>query len=184
MLHRKAIYDITRTSKWITMVNFVPVYIMNILSATFAFALLRHSATFGSYPECNSAARVFFFTTFKASHGWFVAVAVFHAIPLAIMSFLLIIRLATSPPFLATILHDKQRLRNEGASEAVHQSSAAGGCFKRDCFHIAIVFVSLAIWIAFTELTIAKNRFTSVGGTIWQFGQVLHTLFSNSLPNA
>jgi hypothetical protein len=40
--------------------------------------------------------------------------------------------------------------------------------------HIDIVAVSLmcTIWITFTELTIAKNRFVSSGGTSWQFGQV------------
>jgi hypothetical protein len=46
------------------------------------------------------------------------------------------------------------------------------GGFTRDCFDMVVAFISLAIWITFTELTIAKNRFVSSDGTIWQFRQV------------
>jgi hypothetical protein len=54
----------------------------------------------------------------------------------------------------------------------VHFQSSARDRFKRDGFHIIIAFVSLAIWITFTEFTIPGSRFASVSGTIWQFRQV------------
>jgi hypothetical protein len=109
VFHRswEVMYTVSQTSKWIVLANFIPAYIMIILFATFSFILLRHSGTFGSHPECNNAARVFLFTTFKASHAWFVAVAIIHAVPLALMSFLFI--LAIFVPFLKKLLYDKAR---------------------------------------------------------------------------
>jgi hypothetical protein len=81
----KNIYDVFRTCpKRVVLVTFVSIYIMNFLFATLSFVLLRHSETFGSHPECNNAARVFFFTTFKASHAWFLAMVITYVLPLAV----------------------------------------------------------------------------------------------------
>ena len=67
--------------------------IMYALSAGFTLAVFRHHKTFGSNPECNSAARLFFFGTRKVSHGWFIGMAVFYGLLLALAFIPMIVKL-------------------------------------------------------------------------------------------
>jgi hypothetical protein len=57
--------------------------IMYTPSAAFTLAVLQHRETFSSYPECNSAARLFFFSPRTVSHGWYVTMAILYGLLLA-----------------------------------------------------------------------------------------------------
>jgi hypothetical protein len=83
--HRNKIYNAVNSSDWDLIPATVSLPIMYALSAAFALAVLRHRETFGSTPECNSAARLFFFGTHNVSHSVFVGMAVFYGIVLALV---------------------------------------------------------------------------------------------------
>lgn len=96
--------------------------IMYILSAAFTLAVLRHRETFGSHPECNSAARLFFFGTRTVSHGWFVGMGVLYSLLLALAFLPIIVKLF----FLLIVLSmlrkpttDEERLEAEKQHERI-----------------------------------------------------------------
>jgi uncharacterized membrane protein len=90
MRHRTKISNAANLSSWDTVPNLVCTAIMYILSAAFTLSFLRHRETFGSYPECNGAARLFFFATLKVSHGWFIVMAIFYGFFLSVILFLIL----------------------------------------------------------------------------------------------
>jgi len=93
MRHGNKISNAVNSSDWDLIPAMVSMYIMYALSAAFTLAVFRDHERFGSNPECNGAARLFFFGTRKVSHGWFVGMAVFYGILLAFAFIPVIIKL-------------------------------------------------------------------------------------------
>jgi hypothetical protein len=91
--HRNKISNAVNSSDWDLIPIIVSMPIMYVLSAVFTLAVLRHRETFGSHPECNSAARLFFFGTRTVSHGWFVGMAVLYGLLLALVFIPMILKL-------------------------------------------------------------------------------------------
>ena len=85
LAHRNKLYNAIHASNWDLNLNVICLLIMYILSAGFTLAVYRHRESFGSYPECNSAARIFLFGTHTISHRWFVAMAAIYGIFLGIV---------------------------------------------------------------------------------------------------
>jgi hypothetical protein len=65
--------------------------IMMMLFLAFSISVFHDYKEFGSHPECNRAARVFFFATIRVSRGWFIGVVAYLAIPSLIMGVLIIV---------------------------------------------------------------------------------------------
>jgi hypothetical protein len=90
---RHKISNTIHASNWDLIPTAVSMSIMYALSAAFTLAVLRHHETFGSHPECNNAARLFFFGTRTVSHGWFVGMAVLYGLLLVLVFVPIIVKL-------------------------------------------------------------------------------------------
>jgi len=118
MRHRNKISNTVNSSDWDLIPEMVSMSIMYALSAAFTLAVFRDHERFGSNPECNGAARLFFFGTRKVSHGWFVGVAVFYGILLGFAFIPMIIKLL----FLACLLSSMRKpVTDEEHQEAEKQ---------------------------------------------------------------
>ena len=71
---------------------------MLILHAGYTLSLLRNYKTFGSTPECNNAARVFFFGTHTLTNAWFIGWAIAYVITFSFRLFLLLKMLISMLP--------------------------------------------------------------------------------------
>jgi hypothetical protein len=91
--HRSKISNAVNSSDWDLIPALVSMSIMYALSAAFTLAVFCHHETFGSNPECNGAARLFFFGTRKVSHGWFVGMAAFYGLLLGLVFIPMIVKL-------------------------------------------------------------------------------------------
>ncbi|KAF9473014.1 hypothetical protein BDN70DRAFT_886280 [Pholiota conissans] len=178
LAHRNKLHNAINTSSWDIIPNIVFLSIMYILSAAFTLAVFRHHETFGISPECNTAARVFFFGTRTITHRWFVGMAVVYGLLLAMVFIPMILK----GLLLAWLLSSMRKPENdEERQEAERQQkhiaelkkkASAEVNFEADYRSGVVVFAVLVVWIVFTELTVVKNNFAPAEGSIWQFGQI------------
>ncbi|KAF7378175.1 hypothetical protein MSAN_00242000 [Mycena sanguinolenta] len=163
---RKKSRDFRETNKWDRVANLVSASAMYILSAVFTLGFLRHHETFGSQPECNDAARLFIFGTFPVTRAWFIFMAVIYAILLFFLFIALIV--------VVSKLEERQEAKDQQqlVEDLVGIGNEVTPDFTPEYRWGAAASVLLAVWVAFTEITVIKNRFAPPDGPIWQFGQI------------
>ena len=196
--NRNKIYNAMNSSDWDLIPNMVSFVVMWTLHAAFSLSLFRHYKTFGRTPECNDAARAFIFGTLLVTNRWFIGLAITYGIVLSSIYFSITWRLC----LLVAILCSVRKPRNEKErkeAERQHKHIAKLVCsilfssfslltyinyplkfaeatpeanFQADYKWGCITFSLLAIWIAFTEVTVVKNNFAAADSPAWQFGQV------------
>ncbi|KIJ40712.1 hypothetical protein M422DRAFT_256410 [Sphaerobolus stellatus SS14] len=204
--HRTKLSNAIHTSEWDLNRSLVAMSSMYILSAVFTLIVLHRRETFGSFPECNSSARLFFFGVRKVSHGWFVGMAVVYGI-FAISDVCSDDCEVSYSRMFACEYEGAEDGRGTKTGETPAKANRKIGKFN-SYYILSFVFTSflqektpppaninfeadyrwgvivtilLLIWIAFTELTVAKNHFAPPDGPIWQFGQ-LFPLFLLACP--
>ncbi|KAF9527544.1 hypothetical protein CPB83DRAFT_855975 [Crepidotus variabilis] len=185
--HRNKLSNAINTSDWDLIGTLVAMSIMYTLSAGFTLAVFRHPDKFGRNPECNGAARLFFFGTHKVAHGWFLGMAIFYGILLAIVFLPMIIKSILLVWMLSQMRkpsNDEERAEAERQRKHIEklvEETQPETDFKADYTWGVIVSILLVIWITFTELTVAKNHFAPSDGSPWQFGQIF-PLFLLAIP--
>ncbi|KAF7378179.1 hypothetical protein MSAN_00242400 [Mycena sanguinolenta] len=162
---------IVKTSMWDAEAAFLSMSAMYILSAAFTLAFLHHRETFGSHPECNGAALIFIFSTFPASRGWFIFMAVIYAIVLCLLFVPRIYSFILMQCVRSVMDQEGRKQQQELADGLIEVLNSIIPDFSPDYWGV-IVSVLLAVWVAFTEITVAKNRFAPTDGPTWQFGQI------------
>lgn len=196
--NRNKLHNAINSSDWDLIPNGVSLIVMWTLHAAFSLSLFRHYQTFGSTPECNDAARAFIFGTHKVTNRWFIGLAITYGIVLSVIYFLITWRLL----LLAFLLCGARKPRNEEERKEVERrrkhveklvrsilfsplslltyinyplkiaEATPEANFQADYMSGFIAFSLLAIWIAFTEVTVVKNNFAPADSPAWQFGQV------------
>ncbi|KAJ6450412.1 hypothetical protein C8R45DRAFT_1114146 [Mycena sanguinolenta] len=177
--HRNKIDNAMKTSMWDLVATLVSMSAMYILSAAFTLGFLRHHETFGSHPECNGAARLFIFRTFKVSRAWFIFMAIIYAILLfavfvpSIAKFIWMQWLLSGMRMPETDEErEEAKQQQQQVEDLIQMANEATPDISADYRWGAIVCVLLAVWIAFTEITVIKNHFGPPDGPVWQFGQI------------
>ncbi|KAJ6467901.1 hypothetical protein C8R45DRAFT_1219052 [Mycena sanguinolenta] len=165
--YRKKIDESTKSNMWDEVATLMSAAAMYILSAAFTLSFLRHHETFGSHPECNGAARLFIFSTFPVSRGWFIFMAVIYAFLLFVLALALIAK------FFLVLFAFLGMGKTETELEAEREEARQQHLIRTPEYRWGIITcVLLAVWVAFTEITVIKNRFAPPDSPIWQFGQI------------
>ncbi|KAF8181294.1 hypothetical protein BJ912DRAFT_1044679 [Pholiota molesta] len=176
--NRNKLHNAVKSSNWDLISNLVTLSIMYILHAAFSLSLFHHYKTFGNHPECNNAARAFIFGTHAVTNRWFIGLAIAYGIVLSLMFIPMLFKLLLLVIFLMTVREPRdEEERQEAEQQRKHVEKLAAEAtpqadFEADYLWGFIAFSLLAIWIAFTEVTVGRNNFEPSDSPIWQFGQI------------
>ncbi|PPQ97043.1 hypothetical protein CVT26_001301 [Gymnopilus dilepis] len=147
-------------------------HIMLVLHVGYTVSLLRNYATFGSTPECNHAARIFFFGTHRVTNTWFISWTIVYAISLVFI-YSMLLKASTSMLSQKASREEGERkdAGDEGEGKDIKEPTT-GSNVLTNYLRGTLTFIALVIWIAFTEVTVVKNDFAPSDAPAWQFGQI------------